>query len=702
MEEAVRMEFPEGRFVLLDCETTGLHPEHGAQVWAIGWTIWEKGEYDEVRLEVSKVHPRTRFSDFKPSPELEELLESETPKVAHNAIFDLDAVHNLGARLGKNFSGGLWYDTMVMSNLLGVKGRGLKEVSRRLGYDGGEEKKEEELKKAVTSLRMTLRNHYSLGDEWQSDMWILVDNPPFHKIFLSYLEQDVRMLAHVWTEILRREEEGQFEFIRRDAEVLKVLFEDVTSRGLRIDMEELTAQAAEVRKKIAEYEEIFKREAKERFGIEADPSNMKQVRELVFSSPPRGMGVVPESRTSSGAPSLDFGSLSESRDPMLRSLGAYHLYRHYLTSELERIRFFAEESGGTHRVRPRFIPSGASTGRMSCKDPNIQQVPDPVTQPQASVPLQCRRIFVPDEGKVWLGIDYKQMEARAIAGISQDEEMIVYLMDESKDLFEELAYSVWGGKEAVSKDKNLREASLQIARRIIGFHLTEPSGEKMKKVWDRLGWVAGDLEGRKIEDVARWLDEHDWVLPKAEKELGTKTARGLLKNTFYAVLYGGSPRSVSSQSKIDEGTALRFIKELERRYSTAFRWAKATIDFAAKYGSVYSAFGRRIAVEQGSSYKAVNYVVQGTCADMMKLAILRISAILRERGVGRVVATMHDELVLEVERPILEDSDFLARLELAFCDFSEYMPVSFPCDMEYYERWGEVVPLHKEGGRWTL
>lgn len=87
------------------------------------------------------------------------------------------------------------------------------------------------------------------------------------------------------------------------------------------------------------------------------------------------------------------------------------------------------------RVYPNFLLHGTTSGRLSCRNPNLQNIPRGST---------IRSLFVPAEGNVFIQGDYSQAEYRVVATLAQEPYLKEIFDDESRDVFGELAQSIFG------------------------------------------------------------------------------------------------------------------------------------------------------------------------------------------------------------------------------------------------------------------
>ena len=146
--------------------------------------------------------------------------------------------------------------------------------------------------------------------------------------------------------------------------------------------------------------------------------------------------------------------------------------------------------------------------------------------------------------------------------------------------------------------------------------------------------------------------------------------------------------------------AARFIDEYFTRYALVRRYIMETKSFALEQGYVETLLGRRRyipdlassngAVRNAAERMAINMPVQGTAADIMKIAMVRVHLRLRDATWARAVLQVHDELVFEVDRDRIRDLAELARDEMAHA-----YPLDVPLvvDVRTGDNWDEMSPL---------
>src|SRR5205823_5166768 len=138
----------------------------------------------------------------------------------------------------------------------------------------------------------------------------------------------------------------------------------------------------------------------------------------------------------------------------------------------------------------------------------------------------------------------------------------------------------------------------------------------------------------------------------------------------FGIVYGLSPFGLSQNLQIDTSEAKKFIEAYFEKYAGVRKYLDRTMEQARQTGQVTTLFGRARPIPDINSKNynmrgfaertAVNTPLQGTAADLIKIAMIRIDAELRERKMkSRMLLQVHDELVFEVAE---EEVDTMKRL----------------------------------------
>ena len=180
----------------------------------------------------------------------------------------------------------------------------------------------------------------------------------------------------------------------------------------------------------------------------------------------------------------------------------------------------------------------------------------------------------------------------------------------------------------------------------------------------------------------------------------TREQRSVAKMLNFGIVYGMSDFGLAWRMGMARDEAARFIDEYFKRYALVRRYVMETKSFALEQGYVETLLGRRRyipdmassngAVRGAAERMAINMPVQGTAADIMKLAMVKVHERLRGAGWARAVLQVHDELVFEVDRARAGELAELAREEMA-----NAYPLDVPLvvDVRTGDNWDELTPL---------
>lgn len=152
----------------------------------------------------------------------------------------------------------------------------------------------------------------------------------------------------------------------------------------------------------------------------------------------------------------------------------------------------------------------------------------------------------------------------------------------------------------------------------------------------------------------------------------TPEKRRMAKAVNFGIIYGISGFGLSRQLGIAPGEAAQFIRDYLDRFPELRDWMESTKTFARSHGYVETLFGRRIHIagiseknparRAGAERQAINAPLQGTAADIMKRAMIRVVPALAKAGLAaKLLLQVHDELVFEVPETELEATIHLAK-----------------------------------------
>jgi len=204
------------------------------------------------------------------------------------------------------------------------------------------------------------------------------------------------------------------------------------------------------------------------------------------------------------------------------------------------------------------------------------------------------------------------------------------------------------------------------------------------------------------EDVHEHTARMIFSIPDGESV--TKDQRRQAKTVNFAVLYGAGPFRVASELGIPQSTASDLIKTYMSRYPGVKRYHDEIVAIAREVGYVQTLLGRRRYIpdinssvyqfRQGAEREAANMPIQGTCADIMKIAMLKTADALRDSGLSaRMILQVHDELLFEsppAEVPVL------ALLVRKAMEGAYKLDVRLGCEVKTGHNWWDVTPVEED------
>ena len=187
----------------------------------------------------------------------------------------------------------------------------------------------------------------------------------------------------------------------------------------------------------------------------------------------------------------------------------------------------------------------------------------------------------------------------------------------------------------------------------------------------------------------------------------TPDMRGRAKTINFATIYGQGPHALSQQLKITHAEAKEFIERYFERFRNVREYLDSAVEFARKHGYAQTIFGRRryipelrdrnFNVRAFGERAAANSPIQGSAADLIKIAMINIDRALRERQLSsRMLLQVHDELVFEVPGP---ERDDVAALVVHEMEHAAELSVPLVVDLGFGKNWLETKLGEEEGGR---
>lgn len=252
------------------------------------------------------------------------------------------------------------------------------------------------------------------------------------------------------------------------------------------------------------------------------------------------------------------------------------------------------------KIHAHFQQTVASTGRISCTAPNLQNIPI-----RQELGRTIRRAFTAGEGNILMGADYSQIELRILAHLSDDDTLI----------------------EAFNNGEDIHRIT---ASKVLG-------------------------------------------IPESEI---TTEERGRAKAVNFGVIYGMSGFGLSEELSITRKEADLYIREYFKKYHKVKVFLDKLVEDAKDTGYSLTIFQRKRPIPEisASNYMtrqmgerlAMNSPIQGSAADIIKIAMIEVSRRLkREKLKSKLILQVHDELIIEV---VKEEKD---RVETLLCESME-------------------------------
>lgn len=536
-------------WVACDVETSGLNP------WKDQLRLVQLGTMDEAWV---LPYPQERGA-------IEEFLSHGRPLVGHNSKFDAQFLRNAGLPYR-----GLVDDTKIMAHLLNsVRSLHLKDLVQTV------------LGESVDDQRL-------LFDVFKKNKWTWGTVPQDTFEYWYYGGMDTIRTARLARWLVT---ELQFNPTLMDLYEMEVdvwlAIADAEHHGFRLDVDYAYDVLLDLEKQILAI-------------VERYPTlNLGSNRQLAEKLAADGFHV---GRTPKGNPRLTAADLETLRDhselarDVLQFRGLSKLASTYFGGFLD-----MQVDGYVH---PNIKTLGARTGRMSCAEPNLQNVP------KREAGAFVRRSFLASPGHTLILADYAQIEYRIFASYAREKDMIQAFLD-GKDM------------HAVTAEMALGHA------------------------------------------------------PDAHERL-------IAKNGNFAELYGAGTKKFAATAGISVEQAASFKKRYHQTFTNVKPFTRAVVTAAERNGwRIETEFGRSIPVDKDKVYGAVNYMIQGSAADVLKRAIVKVAD--SEWG-QYFVLPIHDELIFDV--PNDRVADCVEALPGLMEDHTSFT-VPLVVEVTTQHRWGE-------------
>ncbi len=412
-----------------------------------------------------------------------------------------------------------------------------------------------------------------------------------------YAESDARLPLQIFykqKEILERD--GLLPLFYLESELTEVLLH-MRRRGIRIDTDKAEEIADSVQKNLSK----ICRSLNDAAGSEVGLWNAAQI--AVYLDKLN----IPYPRTpKTNAPSITAPWLEAQTHPDIVPLKKGRQLDKFLGTFLRSQILGSEINGRIHAEynQVRGDDKGTVTGRLSGSNPNTQFMP----ARDSDIGPLCRSLFLPDEGELWGRHDYSQIELRLLAHFAMGEgasEMRARYVNEPDIDFHELTASMAGCKRNDAKT--------------INFGLV-------------YGMGAGKLSlklGLETEDAKEFINSYLKMLPFLKHTSNTAMEKAASRGYVKTIL----------------GRRRRFDMWEPAAFSLSKKHSFVTLEAAQEWQEkTFKETGKRERVKRAGTFRALNAVVQGSAADLMKKAMVDIHKAGCTKVLGYPLITVHDEL----------------------------------------------------------
>lgn len=344
--------------------------------------------------------------------------------------------------------------------------------------------------------------------------------------------------------------------------------------GIYVDKKQLQKMSEELKQQLKELEQKIYHLAGEEFNI----NSPKQLSVILFEK----IGIKPPKKTTTGY-STAFEVLDSIKEeaPIIKKIIEYRTLEKLRSTYIDALP--EQINPNTHRIHCTFNQSVAATGRLSCQDPNLQNIPVRTREGK-----KIREAFKPQHPHFsFLAADYSQIELRLLAHLSEDPALI----------------------------KAFREG----------------------------------------EDIHTYTAALVFDVPLKEV---TSEMRYQAKTVNFGIVYGQQAFGLAQQLGIDYHAADQFIQTYFERYSRVKEFLNFCKESVRKTGRAITLTGRQRpipeihsknpAIRAAAERLAINTPLQGTAADLIKMAMIQVDAHLKAHPhEGMMILQIHDELLFE-------------------------------------------------------
>lgn len=562
---------------------------------------------------------------------LRELLESDDlKKIYFNAKYDIHMFRRHGIKMG-----GFHFDGLIAMKLLNENepSYALKNLATKYGQFFGF------VDKSATYEELFGKGGFENTPIGIGSIYACKDTHLTWKFYKDFL------MVH-----LNRLDDVKKLYFEIEKPITEVCIE-MEQNGFAIDMEFATQYGKELQKQIDDMEE----EIVKNFG-EININSPMQLQTALYDD-----WQLPDVSKKRSTDAKTLKKLAK-YNPAVKLILDYRDVKKLLSTYVEAL---PQKIKGDGRLHGQFNQADTVTGRFASKEPNLQ-----------NLPARARRLIVAPKGKVIVGIDFSQIEPRLLAHLSGDESMINAYV-EGRDLYVEMAMKVFRlDREYCLDGQYDPTGTFQPRKAIKAVLLGIMYGMGEKSLADNIGVT----EERAVEIIQDFFD----AFPKVKAFIDSKHEHAE-KHEFVQTMYGRKRRFPEHRINAKKYKAL--MKKAEQKLGRKpkdFIWDEKGLDYNTKasiweVGKVYHVVNRQ----------SVNATIQGSAADVMKLAMILLYEYCLKMGY-KMVATVHDEVLIEVPETITRDEVHTLEAIMKDC-IKVSVPMKVDAEMSF--RWGEGMDV---------
>lgn len=420
-------------------------------------------------------------------------------------------------------------------------------------------------------INFDIAEYLSNTKKTEAEQITLFDNAEEPKEDKTYIyAYTIYKLYNVLTQKMK--EAGSIDLFNKIEMPLTEVLASMQYEGIYIDKQELLDFGKELQEKI----DILTQEIYELTGEEFNINSTKQLGEILFEK----LKLTVKKKTKTGySTDVDVLEKIKYEHPVIEKILEYRQLQKLNSTYVEGLIPYIDETG---RIHSKFHQTVTTTGRISSTDPNLQNIPT-----RMELGRKLRKVFKPEQGRIFVDADYSQIELRVLAHISEDKNMIEAFCN-NEDIHAQAASKVFNiPLEEVTKEERTKAKAVNfgIVYGISEFGLGEQLGVSRKKA---------------KEYIEQYLDKYSGI-----KEFMTNIVEETKEKGYVETLYHRR----------------RYVPELKSN------------------NYMVRQFGGRV---------AMNTPIQGTAADIMKIAMINVYNKLKENNLkSKLIVQVHDEILVE-------------------------------------------------------